>query len=453
MRSKAQVKQSILDALERRRDEIIAIGEQIMQEPELGFKEFKTARRVVDVFEQLGIPYRNGLAITGVKGRLQGVRPGPTFALLGELDSLVVFEHPQANPETGAAHACGHNAQIAGLLGAAMALTEADVADAISGNIVFFAVPAEEYVEVEYRARLVEEGKIEFLGGKPEMIRLGHFDDIDMAMMIHTSSDKDMIAGIADSSNGCVVKLIRYLGKAAHAGGAPHKGINALNAAMLGLSGIHALRETFQDGDTIRVHPIITHGGDLVNVVPALVRMETFVRGKTNEAIQDANEKVDRALKAGALAIGATVEIQTLPGYMPMANNSELATTFKENVIPIVGEDKFTQGGHRTGSTDMGDVTHIMPAIHPYIGGAKGTGHSAEWHIADPELGYLAPARALALTAVDMLYGDAEPARRILESSKPLMTKEEYLAYQRQVISTETYGDQVLSLACSGKIG
>lgn len=443
MRTKKQVKQAVLDAIEQRHEEIIGIGEAIMREPELGFKEFKTAQRVSNVFESLGLPFQDGLAITGVKAKLEGARTGPTFALLGELDSLLVHAHPQANPETGAAHACGHNAQIAGLLGAAIALVQADVADAISGNIALFAVPAEEYVEVEYRARLVEEGKLEFLGGKPELIQLGHFDDVDMAMMIHTSNDADKAAGIPDSSNGCVVKLIRYLGKAAHAGGAPDKGINALNAAMLGLSGIHALRETFRDQDTIRVHPIITHGGDLVNVVPALVRMETYVRGKTNKAIQSANAKVDRALRAGAMAIGAKVEIQTLPGYMPMVNDPSLAEMFRQNVVPLVGEGNFTKGGHRTGSTDMGDVTHIMPAIHPYIGGAEGTGHSTDWHIADPELGYLMPARVLALTAVDLLYGDAEPARKIVENNKPRMTKEEYLSYQRQTARTELFdGDE-----------
>src|SRR4030065_2897658 len=115
--------------------------------------------------------------------------------------------------------------------------------------------------------------------------------------------------------NAVLAKFIRYQGKESHAGGAPHFGINALNAAMLGMIGIHAQRETFRDEDCIRVHPIITRGGDLVNVVPADVRIETFVRGRRGEAVQDANKKVNRALQAGAMAIGAEGEITDLPGY------------------------------------------------------------------------------------------------------------------------------------------
>ena len=444
MLEKEELKKSLCEVIDRRRDEIVNIGETIMNNPELGFKEIKTAKLVADTFGRLGIPYQEGLAITGVKGMLKCAQPGPTLALVGELDALILFDHPQADKATGGAHACGHNAQIAGLLGAAMAFADTKVAEHLAGNVVFFAVPAEEYVEVEYRVNLVSEGMLEFLGGKPELVRLGHFDDIDMAMLIHTSNDKDKMAWIADSSNGCVVKLIRFIGKAAHAGGSPDKGINALNAAMIAMSAIHAQRETFRDVDTIRIHPIITRGGDLVNIVPADVRMETYVRGKTMEAISDADMKVDRALRAGAMAVGAQVEIKTLPGYMPQFNNPDLTEMFKNNAVSLFGEDQFTQGGHRTGSTDMGDITHIMPAIHPYIGGAEGIGHSKDWHIENPDLAYLGAAKMLAMTAVDLLYGDAEKAKGILKKAKPKMTKEEYLDYQRQILRTELFkGDSV----------
>jgi amidohydrolase len=439
-----ELKKKLCEAVDHRREQIISIGEQIMNNPELGFKEVNTAKLVAETLGQLGIPYQEGLAITGVKGLLKCAKPGPTLALMGELDALVVFDHPMANKETGAAHACGHNAQIAGLMGAAMAIVDANVAESLAGNVVFLAVPAEEYVEVEYRVNLVKEGKLEFLGGKPELVRLGHLDNVDMAMLIHTSARPgDRLAGIADSSNGCVVKLIRFIGRAAHAGGAPDKGINALNAAMLAMSAIHAQRETFRDDDTVRVHPIITHGGDLVNVVPADVRMETYVRGKTTEAIQDANMKVDRALRAGAMAVGAKVEIQTLPGYMPQINNPDMAEIFKNNVISLIGSDQFAQGGHRTGSTDMGDICHIMPAIHPYIGGAEGSGHSADWRIVDPDMAYLTPAKVLAMTAVDLFYDNAQKAKEILDKSKPRMTKEEYLQYQRNTFRTELFESKV----------
>ena len=113
---------------------------------------------------------------------------GPTFALLGELDALVVAGHPVADPQTGAAHACGHNAQMAGLLGAAMGLLDARAFEHLAGRVVFFAVPAEEYGDVEWRVQQARAGRLEFLGGKPELLRLGHFDDVDLAMMIHTTS-------------------------------------------------------------------------------------------------------------------------------------------------------------------------------------------------------------------------------------------------------------------------
>src|SRR5919202_3829982 len=409
--SLASLKSAVHDAIDRRGEELARIADDIYHHPELGFKERRTAGIVSAFFERLGLAHRDGLALTGVKARLEGGRGGPTVAVLGELDSLGVREHPAADPETGAAHACGHNAQIAMMLGVAAAFVDAGVAPRLAGSVAFFAVPAEEYVEIEFREGLARQGKLEFLGGKPELIRLGEFDDVDMAMMTHTSSNKeDGLLGLSESSNGCVVKLIRYTGKAAHAGGAPHKGVNALNAATLALQAIHANRETFRDQDTVRVHPIITRGGDIVNVVPADVRLETFVRGKTVEAIEDANKKVDRALKAGALAVGAQVTIQTLPGYLPLRNDAALGELFAHNAQEIVGNESYRRIGHRTGSTDMGDVTHIMPALHPYAGGAEGTGHGADYSIADPALAVLNPAKAMACTVLDLLAGGAAAA-------------------------------------------
>lgn len=443
MANKEELKQQICAMIDRRGERLVELGEWLMRTPELGFKEFETAKVVARTMEEFGVPHRTGLAITGVKGVLKGKKPGPTVALLGELDSLLVSQHPDADPATGAAHACGHNAQIAGLLGAMMGLMDSRALDELAGTVVIFAVPAEEYVEVEYRQQLVREGKLQFLGGKPELIALGEFDEIELAVMIHTHSDAEMKkAAVAASSNGCVVKTIRFLGKAAHAGGAPHEGINALNAAQLALSAINAQRETFRDEDAIRVHPIITKGGELVNVVPAEVRLETFVRGRTAEAILDANAKVDRALRAGALAVGGRVEIETLPGYMPLRNDPALQEIFKRNAQTLFGEDEYCEVGHRTGSTDMGDVSYIMPALHPYLSGASGVGHSADWRIADPQMAYVAPAKVLALMAVDLLFGEAEEARRILAGYQPAMTREQYLAFQRALFGCERYDGQ-----------
>src|SRR5258707_15065426 len=123
------------------------------------------------------------------------------------------------------------------MLGAAMGLLDAKAFDQLAGRGVFSSVPAEEYGDIEWRVSQARAGKLEFLGGKPELLRLGHFDDVDMAMMIHLTPQREYRkAGGAASNNGCIVKTVRYIGRASHAGGAPHLGLNALYAAQIGLS-------------------------------------------------------------------------------------------------------------------------------------------------------------------------------------------------------------------------
>jgi len=148
--TRSELKQRIYTAIDKRAEEIIGLGEQIRKHPELGFKEVKTARLVEDTLGRLGLSPRGGLALTGVRADVAGrAGAGPTFALLGELDGLVVTGHPVADPQTGAAHACGHNAQVAGLLGAAMGLLDSQAFEHLAGRVVFFAVPAEEYGDIE----------------------------------------------------------------------------------------------------------------------------------------------------------------------------------------------------------------------------------------------------------------------------------------------------------------
>jgi amidohydrolase len=441
MTSKDNLKRAVCEAIDRRAETIIALGETILHHPETGFNEVKTAALVAGQMTALGLAPRTGLGLTGVKGRLAGRAPGPRLALLGELDSLRTSDHPLADAVTGAAHSCGHNAQIAGMLGAAIGLVEAKIADHLAGEIVFFAVPAEEFIDVGERLGRVARGEIEFMLGKPELVAKGHFDDVDMAMMIHTGSSNagKTRSAVAQSSNGALVKHIRFVGRAAHAGGAPQLGVNALNAAMIAIGAIAAQRETFWEKDTIRIHPIITKGGDAVSVVPAEVTMETFVRGGSLEAITDANHKVDRCLRAGAMAIGAEVEIHTIPGYLPQRNDAALARLFGANVEALFGPGEFQFGGHRTGSTDMGDLAHLMPVIHPYVVAAEGKAHGADWRINEPRHGYLTPAKLLAMTAIDLLHQDAAPARQILANFEPAMTKEAYLAFQRGLFRKERY--------------
>jgi amidohydrolase len=442
--TKDELKRQVWSAIDERADAVIGIGERIRMHPELGFKETKTAALVEATLSSLGLEPQTGLAMTGVKAVAAGAKGGgPSFAVIGELDGLGVAGHPEADPVTGAAHACGHNAQIAGMLGAAIGLHAVKAFSHLSGRVVFFAVPAEEGGDLEWRTRQVRDGKLELLGGKCELIRLGHFDDVDLAMMIHTTPRaEDGKACLPASNNGRFGKTARYIGKASHAGGAPHTGVNALYAAHIGLMAINALRETFKDEDAIRVHPILTHGGSQVNVIPGEARIESYVRGRSIEGIRDASAKVDRALKAGALALGATVEIDTWPGYLPLECDMTMAGVFRENAHALVGECRTA--GHRAGCTDMGDVSQIMPVLHPYMGGASGTGHAADYKISDPALAYVAPAKALAAMVVDLMWGDAAGAREVVARARPRLTRESYLTFQRSVKRHEVFDGSIV---------
>ena len=435
-----QVKARVCAAADARRADIIGAGRAIWNRPEIGFKEHATAAFIADSLRSLGLAPAEGLAITGVRADLPMAGQGPTIAILGELDGLPVPDHPQADPHTGVAHACGHNTQLAHMLGVAMALQDAEVASELAGRVALIAVPAEEYVELEWRREQMQAGRIEFLGGKPELLRLGHLDDVDMAMLVHaTTTPEDRQLSVPASSNGMLAKRIRYLGRAAHAAVAPHRAVNALNAATLALAAIHFQRETFRDDDSVRVHPIITRGGDSVNVVPADVRIETFVRGKTLEAVRDAEAKVDRSFRAGAMAIGARVEIDTLPGYLPLVQDPGLLELFKANSVALVGPDNWADREATKASTDAGDLSHVMPLLHPSCGGFGGHPHGADFEIVDETLAYLTPVKALAMTIVDLLSDDARGARRVLSDFTPRMGRAEYLQFMRELNRLETY--------------
>ena len=236
MPSSDELKRIAFEEIDSRADEIINISKTILNNPEPGFREINTAKLVSEELGNLGIPFRAGLAITGIRADLLCGNPGPTMAILGELDSLIVNEHPFANPSTGAAHACGHHCQIGMLLGAAMALNQPKILESLSGRIALIAVPAEEYIEIEYRDELRKQGQLEFLGGKPELIKLGEFDDVDLAMMVHTTSTpEEKQLCVSGTNNGTVAKKIQFIGKGSHAGGSPHLGINAVSYTHLTL--------------------------------------------------------------------------------------------------------------------------------------------------------------------------------------------------------------------------
>lgn len=435
--TKEELKRRVCEAIRARRADIKAVAESVFAEPELGFKETKTSEKIRAQFEKLGLPCETGWGLTGVRARMKGRKSRKTVALLGELDAIVCREHPQADPKTGAAHCCGHHVQLANLVAVGMAFKDAGIMNELDGDLVLFAVPAEEYVEIDFRNGLRSDGKLRYLGGKQQLIAEGAFDGIDMAMQMHVSitDDPEGFYNLGASCNGFVGKLITYRGRAAHAAFAPDQGINALNAALMGLMGVNAIRERFREEDFVRFHPIINSGGDLVNVIPDFVKMESYTRAANVEALLRYNTDINRALKAGADAVGATFELHDLPGYLPLLPDEAMRGVLRDNAVALFGEDHVAVGEHSAGSTEMGDVSHLMPVVHPWVGCAKGVLHGANFVLDNEEVAYEKSPEVLAMTIIDLLWDDAAKAEEICANFKPVFNKETYCAFQDKIAS------------------
>ena len=406
--SKEDLKRRVCEAIRARRADIKAVAESVFAEPELGFKETKTSDKIKAEFEKLGLTCETGWGITGVRARMKGKKSKKTVALLGELDAIICRDHPHADPKTGAAHCCGHHVQLANMLAVGMAFKDAGIMDELDGDLMLFAVPAEEYVEIDFRNGLRKKGDLRYLGGKQQLIAEGA---------------------------GFVGKLMTYRGRAAHAAGAPDKGINALNAAMLGVMGVNAIRERFREDDFVRFHPIINSGGDLVNVVPDYVTMESYTRAANVDALLRYNTDINRALRAGADAVGATCELQDLPGYLPLRPDETLRNVLRDNAVTLFGEEHVAVGPHNAGSTEMGDVSHLIPVVHPWVGCAKGVLHGANFVLDNEEVAYEKSPEVLAMTIIDLLYDDAKKAEEICANFKPVFTKETYCEFQDKIAS------------------
>ncbi len=432
-----EIEKRIIRIIDSRKKQIIEFGRDIYLNAELGYKEHQTAEKFAAFLKNLQLEVKEGLAITGVKGYLTGKYHDITISLVAELDALRIPDHPYANQATGAAHCCGHHAQLAGVIGAAIALADEQVAGHLEGNIVFFAVPAEEYGEIEFKNRLKADGKILYGGGKSELIRIGAFDDIDLSVAHHLNSSGIQVGN--GTSNGFVSKVIRYIGREAHAAAQPELGINALNAASIGLSALAYQRETFRDEDSVRVHPIVTKGGNLVNVIPNEVVLETLVRAKTIKAILDADEKTDRSFKAGAVAMGAQIEIDTMPGYLPRPAYPAPALLMEaaQQAAPEANVKAADTSLHQAGSTDVGDLQHLMPVLEFNTSGFSGALHSKDFCIIDEEEAYITTAKIFALTAYKLLKNRGEAAKKIVEDYQPAFTKSQYLQYMNKLIKQE----------------
>jgi len=424
-----QIKSIIEKSVDDNRDYILQKAADIMKTPETGYKEFETSAYVKKEFEKFGVFEKDGIAYTGVRGKL-GREGGINICILGELDAVVCPSHPESNSSTGAAHACGHNGQMAVMLGIMKVLKDTGILDELVGKVTFMAVPAEEMIEIEYRKSLIDSGKIRYMSGKQQLIYEKEFDDVDICMMIHAQpGESGPAAYIGGKSLGFVMKVITFHGKASHAGAAPFDGVNALNAAMLSMMGMHIARETFKDEDKVRIHPIITKGGDVVNIVPDHVVMENQVRAYNPEALMNADEKAELAIKGACISTKATATIESSPGYLPLRQDETLSEMFYNEALSYIPEKDLYKGRDMIGSSDIGDVGHLIPTIQPTIGGVTGSAHSKEFDLSDKEASLIIPVKILAKMCAELLYDNGAKAYEVKKNFKPVFTREEYINY------------------------
>ena len=376
--------QKIFEAVEKHKEMILAAEADIKAMPELAFREWKTHEYMKERFEALGYSLFIPGDIPGFYTDVETGRPGPMIAVFGELDALICPGHPLADPETGAAHVCGHNCQCASLLGLAAALKEPDVLDGLCGTIRLVAVPAEEGPTAAVREELKKENTVRYFAGKPEFLYRGYLDGVELAMMIHTSTSAKGLS-CSNGSDGNMRKKTTFVGKAAHAGSSPHNGQNALYAATAALAAANALRETFQEKDYVRMHPIITKGGNVVNAIPDEVVLENMLRAGDYRTLSEINKKVNRAYAGAAAAMGCRVLFDDIGGSAPRNNDQNLKEVFYQVGLDLFGEKNLNfNKSWATGCSDMGDISCVMPAIHPYVGGAKGEAHGINYTLVDP---------------------------------------------------------------------
>ncbi len=416
---------------EKQVESILEIERKLWSMPEIGYCEHRSSAYLIEKFEELGyktIPAGN---IPGFIAEFDTGIPGPTVAMIGELDALIIPSHPEADPETGAVHACGHHIQTTILYGVASAFKNEGAADGLCGKVRFIIVPAEEYVKMEYREQLREQGIIRSLGGKMEFVNRGFFDGVDMAFMIHASGlGKGKYLWLDKGFNGSMRKTATFIGRTSHASGSPHHGINALHAAIQGINAGNALRQVFRDYDTVRFSPIISEKDGHIEEIPAEVVVKASIGGGTAKIIKKHNENISRAFAGAALSIGAQLKIEDQMGYYPINNNEGLSEVLCEAMQEVAGPDSVELCDERdTGATDLGDISCLIPALHCMCSGAKGGTHSEKFIVADPYKACVVTAECSFMAIRKLLENNGKRARKIKENFTPLFAdKEEYFA-------------------------
>ncbi len=386
------IKDMITDEIEACSDQLWAMALDMHENPEVGHEEYRAAALLSGFLEERGFSVQRGLAGMDTSFRARwNCGDGPVVAILAEYDAL-----------PGMGHACGHNIIGASAVGAGAVLKQA-----------LERAGVEQVGEVQVIGTPAEEGAVDGAGGKVPLVESGAFDRVDCAMMVHPSTGN----GSRSTSLAREAMEISYHGKASHAGGSPHQGRNALEAAILTFNAWNALRQHVTDD--VRIHGIITEGGSAPNIVPEFSEIRMYVRAADVDYLDEVVERVKNCARGAATATGCTVEFRTTCyRYANLVCNNRLADAYSAN-FQVLGEtiDDSLRAG--SGSTDMGNVSQVVPSIHPYVAIAQPgvAGHSVEFRAAAAEeggrRGMILGAAAMAMTALDCLTDE-----KLLESIK-----------------------------------
>ena len=455
-------KEKIIKAAEANRQLAFETERYIWKHPETGYTEWTANSYLIEHFEKLGYKLIRADQdpdhgkIPGFYTDIDTGKPGPVLCIMGELDALDIANHPES--VNGMCHSCGHNAQAATMMGIAGALaSDPSIMDGLCGKVRLMLVPAEEMIQLAFRSGLIKDGTISYMGGKVEFLHRGYYDDVDIAMMVHSANagdDIDFVCG--KGSNGCMAKVITYTGKSSHAGGAPHKGINAQYGATLGLQAVNDLRETFQEKDTVRFHPILKGVNCAVNIIPDEMVIESYVRASNIEAMKRENKKINRALAGAAAAIGCGLHIDDKPGYSPETHDEEFMHLVQDVCEDLVGKERvrFNYDQWGTGSSDFGDLTTVMPGVQFNASGAIGMGHGIDYYLADPERLLINSIKAQLLVMVELLKDDAAKAKHIITNYKPVyesiaayLEAQQDFILDQDVVEYDDSGDVTLHLS------
>jgi amidohydrolase len=368
------LKEKVISFIERIKEEIFEVADEIYKNPELGNQEFKASKLLREKISAYGFLVNEveGLP-TAFLARKKGQKPGPKIAFLAEYDAL---------PKIG--HACGHNLIAAASFGAAVALGA--LAEELSGEVILVGSPAEETD-----------------GAKVLLVERGIFNDMDAAMMVHPGNRTT----IYTTSLAMEALEFTYTGKAAHAAASPHLGINALDAVILLFNGINALRQQLRPD--ARIHGIIVEGGHTPNIIPERAVARFYVRAKEKKYMLEVKEKVIACAKGAELSTGAKLSYRNFElGFDNLVTNKTMAEVFKANLKEL-GYHDISDEEEGIGSTDMGNVSQVVPAIHPHIAIAEKdvVPHSLEFLKAagstrGKETAVLS-AKVLAMTALDIM--------------------------------------------------